>query len=216
MGVANAAGAEAAARGVRARRALLLGVALAGAVVLWGGYDRSWSWTGMHRHTNLWDWLELVLLPLAVAILPLWLLRRRRLSRRTHLLLGAAAAVFGGLVIAGYALDLAWTGFPGNELWDWLELLVLPLALTAWPLWLELRRAPRPLELAALAAVGIVFATVVVLGYTLDWPWTGFSGNTLWDWLHLFLLPIVVPTILVPAARAALEEAAAAKATGRD
>jgi hypothetical protein len=189
--------------------ALALGCALA--VTVWGGYDRRWSWTGMRARSNLWDWLELVLPPLAVAVVPLWLIRRRALSRRAHLVLGTAAVAFLGLVAAGYALDLAWTGFPGNRLWDWLELLVLPLALAAWPLWADLRRGPRPVELAALAAAVVAFAVVTVLGYALDWGWTGFRGNTLWDWLHLFLVPILVPTVLVPAAAAALEAAAAAR-----
>jgi hypothetical protein len=203
-----AQGSEARRRGAVIRRAVCLGGLAALAVLLWGGYDRRWAWTGVHGHSNLWDWLELVLTPLAAAVVPIWLLRRRALSRRTHLVLGAAAAAFCGLVVAGYAFDLEWTGFPGNKLWDWLELLVLPLALAAWPLWAKLRRKPNPRELAALAAVALGFAIIVVLGYTLDWHWTGFRGNTFWDWLHLFLLPILVPTVVVPAALAALAAAA--------
>jgi hypothetical protein len=31
------------------------------------------------------------------------------------------------------------------------------------------------------------------------WTWTGYQGNTLWDWLQLLLLPLVFPTILLPA-----------------
>lgn len=30
-------------------------------------------------------------------------------------------------------------------------------------------------------------------GYVLDWRWTGFHGNTLRDWLHLLLVPFVLP-----------------------
>ena len=36
-------------------------------------------------------------------------------------------------------------------------------------------------------------------GYALRWSWTGYPGNTLWDWLQLLLLPLVVPAILLPA-----------------
>ena len=36
-------------------------------------------------------------------------------------------------------------------------------------------------------------------GYLLRWSWTGYHGNTLWDWLNLLLAPLVFPTILLPA-----------------
>ena len=36
-------------------------------------------------------------------------------------------------------------------------------------------------------------------GYAWRWTWTGYQGNTLWDWLQLLLLPLVFPTILLPA-----------------
>jgi hypothetical protein len=45
-----------------------------------------------------------------------------------------------------------------------------------------------------------VFAVVAIGGYVWKWGWTGFEGNTLWDWLHLLFLPVVVPTVLLPAA----------------
>jgi hypothetical protein len=32
------------------------------------------------------------------------------------------------------------------------------------------------------------------------WDWTGFTGNTLWDWMHLLLVPILFPLILMPTA----------------
>ena len=28
---------------------------------------------------------------------------------------------------------------------------------------------------------------------------TGYPGNTLWEWLQLLLLPLVIPAILLPA-----------------
>jgi hypothetical protein len=34
-------------------------------------------------------------------------------------------------VIAGYALRWRWTGYPGNALWDRLQLLLLPLVVAA-------------------------------------------------------------------------------------
>jgi hypothetical protein len=48
----------------------------------------------------------------------------------------------------------------------------------------------------ALAAGWVVS---VIGGYALRWTWTGYSGNTLWDWLQLLLVPLVFPTLLYPA-----------------
>jgi ABC-type glycerol-3-phosphate transport system permease component len=47
-----------------------------------------------------------------------------------------AVLVLVVLVIGGYTLNWTWTGFKGNTLWDWLELLVLPAALAVAPLWI--------------------------------------------------------------------------------
>lgn len=32
--------------------------------MLWGGYSRGWRWTGFQANRQLWDWLQLLLLPL--------------------------------------------------------------------------------------------------------------------------------------------------------
>jgi hypothetical protein len=48
----------------------------------------------------------------------------------------------------------------------------------------------------------------VVAGYLVPLAWTGFPGNTLWDWLQLLLLPFVVPTFLLPAAIAWMSDQA--------
>jgi len=50
--------------------AVVLGLVIAGI----GGYGADWSWTGFQDNGTLWDWLELFLLPVAIALLPLWLL----------------------------------------------------------------------------------------------------------------------------------------------
>src|SRR5512133_1892649 len=53
---------------------LRLLVAAVVAAVLVGGYQEHWSWTGISGKTaTLWDWFELLLLPITVATLPLWL-----------------------------------------------------------------------------------------------------------------------------------------------
>ncbi len=60
---------------------LLVAVGLAFAVVLWGGYSHNWRWTGINGRTaTLWDWLHLLLLPMAVALLPIWLARKAKLD----------------------------------------------------------------------------------------------------------------------------------------
>ncbi|MDQ1364361.1 MAG: hypothetical protein QOE57_403, partial [Acidimicrobiaceae bacterium] len=50
---------------------------------------------------------------------------------------------------------------------------------------------------ATLAAVVVVFVILVVGGYQLDWSWTGFQGNKLWDWLNLLVLPFAVPAAFI-------------------
>jgi hypothetical protein len=176
--------------------------AAATAVVLWGGYTRRWGWTGINGKTaTLWDWLNLLLLPVAVGILPIWFSRRYRLAPRHKLWGSIAMAVFLVLVIAGYAIPWAWTGFSGNKLWDWLELLALPLAVALIPTVGELRRGWGPRH-SVMASTGLaVFVVVVLGGYLAKWTWTGFQGNTLWDWLHLLLLPLLLPLVIVPALR---------------
>jgi hypothetical protein len=101
--------------------------------------------------------------------------------------------------LIGYTVPWGWTGFEGNRLWDWLELLALPVAVALVPLWGELRASWSRSHTIALIAVAVVFVAVVLGGYLGKWSWTGFRGNTLWDWMHLLLLPLLLPTIVVPA-----------------
>ncbi len=197
-------GAEQRTRGTVLRRSAALAAVTALAIVLWGGYGRHWSWTGINGHSaTLWDWLHLLLLPIAVGILPLWLSRRTRLPRRHKVLGVSLLAAFAMLVLAGYAIPWAWTGFGGNRLWDWLELLVLPVAVAISPLTVELRESwTHRHSIATLVALG-AFVVVVIGGYVGGWRWTGFRGNTAWNWLQLWLLPLLIPTVVVPALRPA-------------
>lgn len=173
--------------------------AVVAAVVLWGGYSHRWSWTGINGHTaTLWDWLHVLLLPGAFALLPVWLAERGRLSPRHRHIAGIAFSAFGILVLAGYTIPWAWTGFVGNRLWDWLELLALPLAVALSPLGDQIRSAWSPRH-TAIALCGLVaFVIVVIGGYVGDWRWTGFRGNTLWNWFELLLVPLLLPFVVVP------------------
>src|SRR5205807_3817971 len=95
-------------RRARRYRALWLGVVLAFAVVLWGGYDRHWGWTGLHGRSTLWDWLSLALLPVAIGLVPLLMSRPPALSPRAKLVVLAVPAAFVLLVILGYSLHWTW------------------------------------------------------------------------------------------------------------
>ena len=55
----------------------------------------------------------------------------------------------------------------------------------------------RTLSLAA----GVAVAAVLLWGgYAHHWSWTGINGHTatLWDCLHLLILPLLVPGVLIP------------------
>jgi hypothetical protein len=168
------------------------------AIVLWGGYSHTWPWTGINGHTaTLWDWLHLLLLPMAVAVLPIWLTRKAKLDSGVKRIALAGCAVFGLIVLFGYLIPWAWTGFVGNSLWDWLNLVALPLAVALTPLAVEIREGWTPRRTALGLAGAAAFVVIVVCGYLVPWAWTGFTGNTLWDWLHLLLLPLLLPIVVV-------------------
>ena len=120
----------------------LAALALAFGVVIVGGYRLGWSWTGFSDNGTIWDWLQLLVLPI--------------------------------------------TGFPGKTLWDWLDLLVLPFSLSLLPISLGS-------SWSRFCETRLALGLLVIAGYSLDWRWTGFQGNTFWDWLHLLLVPFLLP-----------------------
>lgn len=178
------------------RRIALALVGVLALVVIVGGFGFGWSWTGFKGNQDLWDVLHLLVLPLALTVVPFWYSTTGRLHPVVMAVLAAVAVGFLVTVIGGYAMGWAWTGYPGNTLWDWLELLILPVTIALLPIWLDTHER---LELEWLAG-GVTFlgviAVLAVCGYLLDWTWTGFPGNTLWDWLELCLVPFVVPGVV--------------------
>jgi hypothetical protein len=167
-------------------------------VIVVGGYGFGWRWTGLSDRITLWDWLQVLALPVAIAAAPLMWRHRRHLTRRHRNSAALGVTLFAALVLAGYLIPWKWTGFAGNTLWDWLELALLPLVVATASLWPEITPASR-------VAFGVVAAVLVLLvlalcGYLIPWSWTGFTGNTAWDWFKLLLLPVLVPTVIVPAA----------------
>ena len=118
--------------------------------------------------------------------------------RRPPLAAGVALVAVVALAFylwAGYAEGWGWTGLsPDVALWDWLEAIALPLTVGLLPLVLLHRHRLRRRHAVAAAVAATCFAGLVLAGYLVPWDWTGFTGNTLWDWLELALLPVVLAT----------------------
>lgn len=177
------------------------------ALVVIGGYGEHWHWIGVNGKTaTLWDWLHLVLLPIAALVISLWLRHRPPLTGTRAVAVGLLAGAFVLLVIAGYLVPWAWTGFVGNTLWDWLNLAALPVAVALIPVMVESRSDWERRHAVMLAAGAAGFLVLVLAGYLAHWRWTGFTGNTVWDWLHLLLLPLLVPVVIVPLLRPRVTE----------
>ena len=180
-----------------------MGIAVAAvvslAVLLIGGYGFGWAWTGFQTNNQLWDWLHLLLLPVAFGLLPVWLRYSEHMSRTRKLTLAASVAAFWVFVAVGYLVPLHWTGFSGNSLWNWLTLIVLPVTLVTVRAWPTTGREINTAHVAVFTTLGIAWVVTLIGGYAGSWTWTGYPGNTLWEWLELLLLPIVFPTILLPA-----------------
>lgn len=171
---------------------------LAAVVVLIGGYAGHWAWTGFDSNGQVWDWMHLMLLPVAFGLFSVWLYNSQHMGAQRRRTLGTVLLVFIGLVLAGYLAPLAWTGFKGNTLWDWLTLTVLPLTLITVNAWPKTGREFRPVHKIGGAALAIAFVVTLIGGYGASWSWTGYQGNTLWDWLTLLLAPLVIHRLLVP------------------
>ena len=180
---------------------LTLAVLAAFGVVLWGGYTQGWDWTGISQQDTLWHWMQLLLVPIAFAALPALLRDRSAMHIERKLLMFGLAAAFVAFVIIGYSVPLEWTGFTGNTLWDWLSLLLLPMAIISVR-FLHAERTLNWVHYSSAAVLLAVFCMIVLGGYLVPWDWTGFTGNTFVDWLQLLVLPILFPTVVVPAAAA--------------
>ena len=203
---AEAAPAARPAGGGRFRKDFAAVLAVAALVTLWGGYARGWAWTGFQSKGQLWDWLALLLLPVTIAAIPLWIQYRAYISRVRRAVYWAVIAAWTVFVIAGYVIPIGWTGFRGVTLWQWLSLLAVPVGLAITMAMTSMRIRPaaalrslRPYQKAALAALAAGWVVTVIGGYALGWRWTGYPGSTLWDWLTLLLVPLLLPTVLQPA-----------------
>ncbi len=169
-------------------------------VLLIGGYAGHWAWTGFSDNDTLWDWLQLLLLPIAIATLPIWVRHGRFLDPRVRIALGVGLLVFLAIVLLGYLMPWKWTGFTGNTLWDWLGLVLLPFVIATIRYWSELRPRIMGRHVVVATVIATVLVALVVIGYVRPWNWTGFTGNTLWDWIQLVAVPLLFPLVITPAA----------------
>ena len=182
----------------RTRKYAASALAVAVLILLWGGYVRGWEWTGFRANGQLWDWLSLLLLPAVAGTLPLWIQHAGDISRAKRVTGLAALAAFVVFAAAGYLVPLHWTGFRSQTLWDWFGLLLLPTALVIVPLLPKDIRSIRPGHKWVIVILALGWTVTIIGGYALSWKWTGYPGSTLWDWLRLLLLPLIVPTLLIP------------------
>jgi hypothetical protein len=184
----------------RVRRYVTSVLAVTAMVVLWGGYIQRWEWTGFQANNQLWDWLKLLLLPVVVGTIPLWIQRPGHVSRAARVTYALVIAALTEFVVAAYRIPLEWTGFHDQKLWNWFSLLLVPVAVASARFLPSAVRSIRPYQKGLIALIALGWIITIIGGYALGWEWTGYQGNTLWDWLGLLLLPLVVPIIVIPAA----------------
>ena len=188
-----------------------------------GGYALDWGWTGFKDNGTVWDWLHLLLLPLALTALSFSLGHKRRWRVPWSAVGAGFLAAMIVLVVGGYGYGWSWTGFEDNgTVWDWLHLMVLPLVVVLAPFWLRSDAAERRWWQVAAAALAAAFIVLITGGYGYGWSWTGFRGNSLWDWFSLLLVPVAVPlamatvTIRLERMERDREEAASDPASGSE
>jgi hypothetical protein len=197
-------------------------------LVLWGGYFWHWAWTGLPSNYQLWNWLQVLLLPVVLGTIPLWMMYRKYITRGRRVIAGAAVAACIGLVILGYLLPaFSWTGFGGQKLSDWLQLLLIPAAVAIATVMVSRRgqlrqsRWLRPCERWIAAALVAGWIVTLIGGYHLGWRWTGYQAEqtppgpslgSMWDWLVL-ALPMAFPIILLPSLSKWVTGDAAGRAT---
>jgi uncharacterized membrane protein len=183
-------------RGVRT--VAIVALAVGAVIVLIGGYALHWKWTGFEENNQLWDWIHLLLLPVALGMFPLWLSFSGYMTATRRRTLAAAVLACIVFVLIGYVAPLIWTGFKGQTLWDWLTLIVLPITLITIRAWPTSGRDIRRRHIVGATVLLFAWCVTLVGGYAGHWKWTGYPGNTLWDWLTLFLAPLAVTTLLAP------------------
>jgi hypothetical protein len=111
-----------------------------------GTYAFNWTWTGFKANDTVWDWLQLLLIPIALAAVPVWFTadegqQRIWLAQLKWVFL-ASVVILAVLFIGSHAFNWFWTGFKDHgSLWDWLSLLLVPLTVAALPIWYSIHQS---------------------------------------------------------------------------
>lgn len=105
-----------------------------------GTYTFNWNWTGFKANDTVWDWLKLLLIPIALAVVPIWFTAEEAQQRiwlaQLKWVFLASVVILAVLFIGSYAFNWTWTGFKENgTLWDWFSLLLVPLTVAVLPIW---------------------------------------------------------------------------------
>lgn len=79
-----------------------------------------------------------------------------------------------------------------------MTLLLLPIAVATVQAWPSSGRAINRFHLTVIVLIVGGLIVTMVGGYGSNWTWTGYQGNTLWDWLQLVLAPVAITTVIVP------------------
>ena len=111
-----------------------------------GTFAFNWTWTGFKTNDTLWDWLQLLLLPIALAVVPIWFAAEEEQQRiwmvQLKWVIVAALVILAVLLIGTFAFKWTWTGFKAHgRLWDWLSLLLVPVLVAALPIWYSIRQS---------------------------------------------------------------------------
>jgi Pentapeptide repeats (8 copies) len=59
-------------------------------------------------------------------------------------------------------------------------------------LWTVIAALPYVIPVALLLSLVIAIILVAIGGYMYKWGWTGFAGKTLWDWMKLLIVPLIL------------------------
>src|SRR5713226_165991 len=116
------------------RGLLVVGVVVF-AVFVTASYLFDWTWTGFPENPTVWDSLNLLIRPVALTAATIWFTSHPNWRREWSMPLVIAIVFCVLFVVASYAFNWKWTGFPGNRFWDWLNLLLLPVILTVAMIW---------------------------------------------------------------------------------
>lgn len=71
-------------------------------------------------------------------------------------------------------------------------MLLLPLTMTLVSIWFAAPHRWRSWWTNLIFIIAVALALLVLCSYLFNWTWTGFKGNTLWDWLSMLLVPTVL------------------------